>query len=219
MHARTGRLAAAAVLGVLALLAVAQLVLPPIARDEVRDRLGGAGEVTAVEVRALPAIQLLWHHADRVSARVRSYDASRLDLAGELAQTAGVGALDVRIARVDAGRGVVLRDLRVTKRDGLVHGSAILDGGQLAAALPEGAAARLLPRADGSVVLAGAIGDAPLQAGVEARDGRVVVRPDGLLGLVTSLTLFADPRVSVERIAARPLPGGRFQLSATARVR
>lgn len=124
---------------VVALLAIAQATLPRIAESVVRDRLGGSGEVVSVDVRAFPAVQLLWRHADRVTARVRRYDASGVDIGALLAQTAGTDALDVRIEQVDSGRGVVLRDLRLRKAGGLLHATALVGGGRATAALPTGA--------------------------------------------------------------------------------
>lgn len=194
------------------------MVLPHVAEGVARDRLGGSGEVVSVDVRAFPAVKLLWRHADCVTARVRSYDADGVDLGDELAQTAGIGTLDVRIGRVDAGHGVVLRDLRLRKRDGLLSATAVLDGGQLAAALPLTADARLVPEPDGSVVVEATAGTATWRARAVARDGDVVVVPEGLLGLFARATVFSDPRVRVERIAARSLGGERFLLSAQARV-
>lgn len=194
------------------------MVLPRLAEGVVRDRLGGSGEVVSVDVRAFPAVTLLWRHADRVTARVRSYDATGVDLADELAQTAGVGVLDVRIGRVDTGHGVTLRDLRVRKRDGLLTATAVLDGRQLAAALPLAADARLVPEPDGTVVLEGDAGPVTWRARVVVRDGAVVVAPEGLLGLFARATVFSDRRVRVERIAARPLRDERFRLDARARV-
>lgn len=102
-----------------------------------RDRLGGSAEVLSVDVHAFPAVQLLWRDADRVTARVRRYDASGVDIGALLAQTAGIDAVDVRIEQVDSGRGVVLRDLRLRKAGGLLHATALL-GGRAARALPTG---------------------------------------------------------------------------------
>lgn len=183
-----------------------------------RRRLGGAGEVTAVEVDALPAIELLWRHADRVDARVRSYAADGTAIADDLAQTRRVDQLDVRIARVRATPEVELHDVEVRKRDGLLSGSAIVDPAQIAAALPAGVEGRLVPSGDGDVRVEARVGGAPLTLRVLARDGRVVARPEGLLGLIASYTLFADPRIDVERIAAFALPDGRVELRARARV-
>jgi hypothetical protein len=197
---------------------VGQFALPRVAEDVVKDRLGG-DEVQQVEVDALPAIELLWRHADRVSARVRSYDVQAHDIADEIAQTAGVQQLDVRIERVRVAAGLELHDVLVEKRDGVLRGSALLDPGQIAAALPAGIEGELVPQADGTVVVDARVAGAPVRLRVEARDGRVVARPEGLLGLLTSYTLFADPRIEVERVSAEPGPDGRVTVRAKARVR
>lgn len=201
-----------------ALLALAQLALPRLAARVVVDRLGGRGEVIAAKVSALPAIELLWGRADAVSARVRSYDARSGDVADDLAETAHVDRLDVTIERVRAADGVELRDVRVRKRDGVLSGSALLDPRRLAGALPAGVSAAIVPRADGAVVVEAVVKGIPARLRVVARDGRLVARPDGLLGIFAAYTLFADPRIAIESVAARPRPDGRFELSARARV-
>jgi hypothetical protein len=184
----------------------------------VKDRLGSE-EVMQVDVDALPAVELLWRHADRVSARVRSYDAQANDVADDLAQTAGVQQLDVRIERVRAAAGLELRDVLVEKRDGRLRGSAVLDPGQLGAALPAGVEGTLVPQADGAIVVDARIAGAPVRLRVDARGGRVVARPDGVLGILTSFTLFADPRIDVERVSAEPGADGRVTVRAQARVK
>lgn len=200
------------------LLLAAQFALPRLAEDEVRERLGG-DEVTHVEVEALPAIELLWRRADRVSARVGSFDARGSDLADELVQTRAVDRLDVRIARARVAAALELHDLHVEKRDGLLRGTALLDPRELSAALPPGVDGTVVPRADGRVVVDARIAGAPLRLRVRVEDGRVVARPEGLLGAVTSYTLFGDPRVEVESIAVEPAADGRLRVSATARIR
>lgn len=182
-------------------------------------RLGGDDEVTAAKVEALPAIELLWRHADKVSAHVKSYDAREGDIADDLAQTTAVDELDVRIDHVRATDELELQDVRVSKRDGLLHGSAVLDPAQLAATLPAGVDARLVPDASGDDVLVDArIAGASVRLQVSARDGRVVARPEGLLGIFTAYTLFGDPRIDVRQVGARQLPDGRYALTATAKV-
>jgi hypothetical protein len=209
---------------VVLLLVLAQLVLPRIAAGVVRGRLGGSDQVLTASVRALPAVQLLWGHADRVAAHVRSYDAGDVDIADELVQTTAVDELDIRIDRLRATRGLVLDDLRVAKRDGLLEGQAVLDPARLSAVLPAGIDARPVATDDGSVVLQG--GGSLLGLGTSLRlnvvvtgGGHVVVRPgSGLLAALASYTLFADERVAVESLTATPLPDGRFLYRATARV-
>lgn len=199
-------------------LAIAQLALPRLAEEHVRDRLGGAAEVTAVELRAFPAIELLWRHADRLTARVRSYDAESVDLADELAQARGVAAVDLEFARVRAPRGLLLEGVRFRKRADLLGAAATVDGRRLAAALPQGVDLRLVPQEDGAIVLAGSVGGLGVRVRVVARDGRLVARPDGLIGAFTGLTLFSDPRIAVEDVIATSLGGDRYLLVASGRM-
>ena len=77
------RLIALAVLGVvLALLIVAQLVLPGVAEQELRDQLSQSGTVLEVKVTAFPAVKLLWHHADSVVLRMGRYRSGAGQLGG-----------------------------------------------------------------------------------------------------------------------------------------
>jgi hypothetical protein len=78
---------------VVALLAVAQLVLPGVAAQRLRDRLSRSGRVIDVAVHAFPAIELLWHRADRVAIRMATYRATPSSLADTLAQARDVGTL------------------------------------------------------------------------------------------------------------------------------
>jgi hypothetical protein len=81
------RLGALGVAGlVVVLLVVGQLVLPGIAAQRLRDRLGRSGRVLEVQVSAFPALKLLWHHADSVVVRMASYRAAPSDLPGTIDQ-------------------------------------------------------------------------------------------------------------------------------------
>ena len=96
-----------AALGVVALIAlvfgVAQLVLPGIATDSLRDRLARSGQVLEVQVHAFPAIKLLWHRADRVVIKLGRYRSAAGPLGNNLGQTADVGSLDASAREVDSG--------------------------------------------------------------------------------------------------------------------
>ncbi len=70
-------------------------MLPGIAEQQLRDRLARSGTVLHVEVHAFPAIELLWHQADRVVIRMGQYRSSSPNLGSTLGQTADVGKLDV----------------------------------------------------------------------------------------------------------------------------
>jgi hypothetical protein len=168
-------------------------------------------------VKAFPAIELLWQHADRVTARVKTLDATDMDLK-DLAETRKVGELDVRIDRVRATDELELRDVRVTKRDGVLNGSALIDPGQVAPILPAPFNLRLLATDDDTVRLRGSLLGVGATAEVVAQDGKVVVRPTGLIGAFAAITLFSDPRIVVERVWARAEPDGLMRVGGTARV-
>ncbi|MBV9535447.1 MAG: hypothetical protein JO321_08570, partial [Solirubrobacterales bacterium] len=65
---------------------MAQLVLPGVAAQQLRDRLARSGQVLEVKVEAFPAIELLWHQADRVVVRLGRYRATPGHLGSDLAQ-------------------------------------------------------------------------------------------------------------------------------------
>ena len=114
---------------------VAQLVLPGVAAQSLRDRLGHSGEVLKVQVEAFPAIELLWHQADRVVVRMGRYRSSTGHLGGLLAEARDVGSLDASSAELDAGL-LTLRDAALRKRGDQLTGSARVTEADLRAALP-----------------------------------------------------------------------------------
>ena len=79
---------------VLLVLVLAQLLLPGIAADQLRDRLSKNGKVESVSVSAFPAIELLWHDADKVVVRMASYRSRTGKLSSLLDEAGGVGTLD-----------------------------------------------------------------------------------------------------------------------------
>src|SRR5256886_16319118 len=109
-------IAAAIVLAVLVVLAVvAQLVLPGIAENRIRDRLAHDGRVESVHVSAFPAVKLLWGRADRVSVRMANVRAA----VGRLGDLIGRSADAGRVAASTRELGVFtlrLRDARLRKR-------------------------------------------------------------------------------------------------------
>ena len=107
------RALAIGLLVVVALLVVAQLVLPGAAERRLRDRLSRDGKVTRVEVHSFPAIKLLWNQADRVVVRMSSASAGTGRVADLLATTGDAGSRsgvaaaassDANSGRGEAGR-------------------------------------------------------------------------------------------------------------------
>lgn len=141
-------------------------------------------------------------------------------LAKLLADTRDTRELDTRIARLQVGP-LLLRGLRLRKEDGRLRAEASVDTADLAAALPPQLAVQPLAAEDGELVLeatAGLFGvRAAFRARLSARDGALVIAPDGLLGALGALTVFRDPRVEVTGVGSRPRPDG-FTLLANARL-
>ena len=57
-------------------------------------------------------------------------------------------------------------------------------------------------------MLEGSVGPITARARLTARDGAVVVAPEGLLGGLGSVTVFKDSRVKVTDVGATPGPKG-----------
>lgn len=208
---------AAAALGVLvALLIVAQLALPALAERSLRRQLAERGTVESVGVSSFPALELLFGRADRVDVRMSESRYGVGDLGAELARTKDVGELDARADLLRLGP-LVLRDLRLGKSGGVLVGEAAVTQQDLAAALPVDVGLRPVESVDGQLVLEASLGPVTARARLSARDGALVIAPDGLLGGLASLTVFRDPRVIVTGVGARPRPDG-FTLTAEARL-
>src|ERR1700742_397117 len=120
------RLAALAVTGlVVVALVVAQLVLPGIAAQRLRDQLSRSGRVLTVQVSAFPAIELLWHHAGSVTIRMASYRATPANLPDKLAQSGDVGTLRASVQVFRDGL-LTLHDAGLVKQGNRLSGSAVV---------------------------------------------------------------------------------------------
>src|SRR5215471_13380710 len=88
---------------VLLVLVVAQLLLPGIAAQELRDNLEQSGTVLEVKVSSFPAIKLLWHRADSVVVRMGRYRAPVSRLAQTLDGAGDATSLDASAQEFDIG--------------------------------------------------------------------------------------------------------------------
>ena len=218
---RLAALGGGIVLAILVVLVIPQLVLPGIAAQQLRDRLTKSGTVLKVEVHAFPAIELLWHRADRVVVQMASYSSSASKLSSTLGQIGDTGRLDASAGRLTAGL-LTVRNAQLEKRGNQLTASATVTQSDLRASFPILDGVQLVSSSDGELTLQGtatALGvTATVQATVRPQNGALVVTPDvPLLGLAT-ITLFSNPSVAVESVAAAPVAGG-FRLTATGAVR
>jgi hypothetical protein len=196
---------------VLIVLIVAQLVLPGIADQRLRDQLARNGQVLSVKVSAFPAIELLWHHADRVTIRLGQYRTAAGKLGGSLHQAVDVGSLLATASEIDVGL-LKLHDAMLVKQGDRLLGSAAVSEADLRAALPILESVTPVASTGGQLVLQGTASlfgvTATVDATVHAVAGKLVVAPNVPLGGLATITVFSNPHVAVQSVAASPKPGG-----------
>ena len=223
---------------VVAVLIAAQLTLPGIAATRLRDSLQRHGTVESVSVSAVPAVMLLWHHADTVTVRMLNYhDVSRSGQAGSagadppsapqrlanfLASTGDTDSLDARVGHLRVGR-LSLESVVLIKHGDQLTASAHASYADIRGALPSSLRIRAFAAGGGELLFTAAASVLGQHANVRMRllahNGALVVQPDAgsFLPSVLSLTVFKDPRIAVESVTAKPVVGG-FDFSARARL-
>jgi LmeA-like phospholipid-binding len=210
--------AALALLGLLAAALVgSQLVLPRLAERRISDDLSVNGDVRRVSVEAMPAVKLLFKRADRVEVDMAEATAGTGKLAKLLRRTSGAREVDARVDLVHIGP-LQLRGVALRKRHDQLSGEATLSDADFVAALPRRLALRPVEDPAGELVLEAAAGPLTVRARLTARDGALVIAPEGLLGGIGSLTVFRDSRVQITEIGSRLGEDG-FTLRAAGSLR
>ncbi len=206
---------------VILLLALAQLILPGIAAQQLRERLSRNGTVSSVDVHAFPAVKLLWHHADRVEVRMASYRGSSASLGSSLNQAGATGTLDAFASRMTVGL-LTLRNATLHKSGGRFTASAQVSEDDLRAAVPFLNGVQPIASGAGQLILRGTatlLGvSATVDATVTASGGKLLVQPDVPFGALATLTVFSNPHLQIQSLAARPTAAG-FSVAATGRLR
>jgi hypothetical protein len=214
-------------LGALVVLAgLAQLLLPKFAADRISSRIGRYGRVTSVHVSAWPAVKLLWKDADSISVRTSEIALTPARTDALLSEARGTDRLDLVAAGAHEGP-LALSDVRLQKRGRALHASAFASADDVRAALPAGFDVRLLSSVGGRVEVRASGGlfgvGASVDAVAEAIDGKLVAHPRGALLRALRVTLFSEPHVRLDAIAARATSGPRgeagYQLQASATLR
>jgi LmeA-like phospholipid-binding len=206
-----------ALLGLLvAALVGVQLALPRVAERRISDSLAATGDVRRVSVRAVPAVKLLFKRADRVEIDMAEARAGTGRLAQLLRQTRGAREVDARVDLVRVGP-LQLRGVALRKDHDRLSGEASVSNADLAAALPRQLALRPVDDPTGELVLEASAGVFTARARLSARDGALVIAPQGLLGGLGALTLFRDSRVQVTDVGSKVGDGG-FTVTAAGRL-
>ncbi len=201
---------------IIVLLGIGQLVLPGIAADNLRDRLSKSGRVLDVEVSAFPAIELLWHQADKVVVRMSSYHSNPGHLNSLLDEASDAGTIDASAKQLNAGF-VTLQDATLKKAGNELTGAATVSAAALRSAIPGVQGLQPVASGNGQLTFQGTVFGVTADATLSAQDGKLVVQPDLPLLSVLTLTVFNDPHVYIEGVAASDSPAG-FALSAHARL-
>lgn len=206
---------------VVALLIVAQLVLPGIAERRVRDELEQLGAVSNVEVSSFPAVKLLFGEIDSLEAGLTGSQASDGEVADLLAKAENIDRLRIAADRVQVS-GLGLTGARLSKDGERLEARATLSQADLVSFLPPGTEVRSISSEGGRLLLDGSFSAFGVQvsgpASVAPQGGAIVLSPEGIpLGGLAALTIFSDERVQVERLDATA-EGDRLRLSAGGRL-
>jgi hypothetical protein len=217
--------AAAALIALIVVLVIAQLVLPAIAEQRLRDRLAKSGHVLKVEVHAFPAIELLWHQADKVVVRMQQYRSNPGHLGSLIDESGDVGSVDASAEQLNAGL-LTLRNATLQKRGDRLTGTAQVREQDLRSILPILGSVQPIASGQGQLTLRGTATlfgvTATVDATVAAQDGKLVVQPDVPLGALATVTVFSEPHLVVEDVGASPDssgPSNGFSVFARGRLR
>jgi hypothetical protein len=196
----------AVVAGVLlAVLLIAQLVLPRVAARRISSRIGRYGTVQHVSVSAWPAVKLLWGNGDSAHVEAGHLALTPAQASALLWESRGMGSMDLSASSIQLGT-LALEDVSLRKRGDQLSGEASTTAAQANAALPAGVSVSLLDSREGLLEVRAGGGlfgiAAAVNARAEAKDGNLVAHPVGFLIESFQLTLFSDPHVHVESIGA-----------------
>lgn len=220
----TRRVALGTAVVLVAFLAICQLLLPSIATDRIRDSLSANGSGVHVSISAFPAVKLLVGRADSVVVRIDELHVAHRGRGGLhqlLDRASHADRLEASVG-ILWSHGLELRDLTLVKRGAELTLGAEVTRQAVQRALPSFLHLVGAPQPGGGLnlsVRARLLGkELTAHAEVLARDGVVEVTPalpllDGL-----GLTLFSDPRVTVESLSI-VVVGDRYRLAAKGRYR
>jgi hypothetical protein len=207
---RAGRIAAIVIAAIALVLALMQVFLPRIAASTISSKLRRYGHVQSVSVSAWPALELLWGSADSVNVKVRDLALSTHQAAKLLWEGRDASRVDMTASSVRLGP-LRVTDVSLRKRGDALSARARASTADVSAALPAGLSVALLRSEAGRVEVSASGGlfgvGASVDAVAEAQEGRLVAHPLGLLLGGFQLTLFVDPHVYVQGVAAEALAG------------
>jgi hypothetical protein len=161
--------------------------------------------VESVTVKAWPAVELLWGHADSVKVRARNLELSPAQTGKLLREARGVEKIELTAASAQEGP-LRLSDVSFHKQGAALSAQAQISAADVKAALPDGFDVQLLSSGGGEVEVRATGGlfgvGASVNAVAHASEGRLVASPRGFLVGGLQLTVFSEPDVYVEGVGA-----------------
>lgn len=204
------RIALGVLVAIVLVLVLAQLLLPGIAAERVRARVGKYGAVESVSVKAWPAVKLLWGSADSVTVRAKSLRMSPQQTVKLLGEARGVKRMSLTAESVKEGP-LQLQEASFQKHGDALRGQAQTTRADVGKALGEGIEVHLKSSHDGQVQVSASGGLFGVQTSIDAvaraQEGKLVVHPLGFLLEGLKLTLIDNPRVYVEGVGASAVAG------------
>jgi hypothetical protein len=196
-------------------LIVAELVLPGIAAQRVRDRVDRYGSVRAVSVHAQPALELLWGDAETIGVRAGPLHVTPADLVELEQRVSGVGSAELTTPELVlslaglASAEVPLYNVRLVKHGKSLLATGLVRPANVHATLIAGFQAQGFYAESGrpEVGISGEVLGARLSARglVTASEGKIIVEPVGIpFGSLAAVSVFSDPRIDVESVTAAP---------------
>ena len=215
---RAARVALLVVAVLVALLVLAQFLLPPLAERSIRGKVEDVATVRSVKVKAFPAVELLWKHADEVEVELGEVRAGTGKFADLVDEASGVDEVDVTAETATIGDAELTR-AEFHKNGADLVGTGFMNEDAILAALPLGFRVKPVRTDGGALIVRGSPGILGGAVGVEGRvvtqDGAIVVNPEGvpLVGGLVDYTVFTDERIRVDSVTARRI-GRNFVITA-----
>jgi len=221
---RLGRALAALAGALVVVLALAQLLLPRLAASRISSRVGRYGKVRSVSVSAWPAIELLWGDVGSVHVRAGALALQPSQVEPLLWEARGTASMRVSAERVTLGS-LAITDAVLEKHGDELGAEGLVSEAAAKVALPAGLQVQLLGSSNGRVEVQASgslfgVG-ASVDAVAGANDGKLVAHPVGFLVSALQLTLYSNPHVYIEGVAASVASGSprSYRLSIWGRLR
>lgn len=187
----------------IAVLAASQAFLPGLVAGRLRDGLTPFASDVSVSVRASPAIELLFGHADEVKMDVGTLHArEQASVPALLAQLRSTTNADASVAQMFTPNGVHLENVSLGKRGSKLVASAAITPAEIQAALPAGISLTPVGSRSHTLLVSASLNvlghTLNASALLEAVGGKMVLVPN--VPLLPSITVFSSPQVAIDSL-------------------